>query len=133
MAKSECVNFDSWIPDKFNKLENDKNWDWKDIEGESFSPTRQMQNAGYFGSYAMDGLKIALHCVYSTTSYEECMLKVINWKGDSDTTAAIAGQMAGAIYGVTRIPNEAKELIMKWDNEGEIALRAYKLFYKKLK
>ena len=41
--------------------------------------------------------------------------------------------MAGAIYGVTRIPNEAKELIMKWDNEGEIALRAYKLFYKKLK
>ena len=40
LAKSECVNFDSWIPDKFNKLENDKNWDWKDIEGESFSPTR---------------------------------------------------------------------------------------------
>ncbi len=60
------------------------------------------------------------------------MLKVINLKGDSDTTAAIAGQMAGAIYGVERIPEEAKQLVMKWDNGGEIALRAMRLFYKKL-
>ena len=80
----------------------------------------------------MDGLKIALHCVYNTRSYEECMLKIINWKGDSDTTGAIAGQMAGAIYGISRIPKDAKELVLKWDNSGEIALRAYKLFYKKL-
>ena len=38
-------------------------------------------------------------------SFEECLVRVVNRGGDADTTGAIAGQLAGALYGVHGIPN----------------------------
>ena len=53
----------------------DRNWNWKD-PNYRYSPERAALNPGYVGGYAMDGLAMALHCVYSTTSFEEAVLKV---------------------------------------------------------
>lgn len=33
--------------------------------------------AGYVGSYAMDALCMALHCLWTTDNFVDCMLKVI--------------------------------------------------------
>jgi ADP-ribosyl-[dinitrogen reductase] hydrolase len=65
-----------------------------------YSPTRYKQNIDYIGSYCMDGLAMALHCVYYTDSFKTCALKCAKMGGDCDTVGAIAGQIAGAIYGV---------------------------------
>jgi len=47
-------------------------------------------------------------CVYillTTHSFEEALTEVINLGGDSDTTGAIVGAMAGAHYGANAIPS----------------------------
>jgi hypothetical protein len=51
----------------------------------------------------MDGLAMALHAVYHTTTFGEAITAVINMLGDADTTGAIAGQIAGAFYGAVLV------------------------------
>lgn len=101
----------------------DRDWNWKSPSFR-YSPTRASENPHYIGSYAMDGLSMALHCVYSTQSFTEALLKVVNMGGDADTTGAIAGQVAGAIYGIDSVKPLWSHYIMQWDNQGEIPLRA---------
>eukprot|EP00357_Protocruzia_adherens_P036720 CAMPEP_0115033786 /NCGR_PEP_ID=MMETSP0216-20121206/40166_1 /TAXON_ID=223996 /ORGANISM="Protocruzia adherens, Strain Boccale" /LENGTH=235 /DNA_ID=CAMNT_0002412353 /DNA_START=867 /DNA_END=1574 /DNA_ORIENTATION=- len=118
-----------FVPDEFNEVLEDRNWDWK-TEAVVFSPTRIEQNSGYFGSYSLDAMKVALYSVYHSESLEDALLTVINLRGDADTTGAIAGQLAGALYGLQYMPKQCIYEMFKWDNRGEIALRAMKLFRK---
>jgi ADP-ribosylglycohydrolase len=55
--------------------------------------------------YVADSLEAALWCVASTADFETAILKAANLGGDADTTAAIAGQLAGALYGKDAIPS----------------------------
>jgi len=105
----------------------DRVWNWKDPE-HRYAPSRAQQQPGYVGSYAMDALCMALHCVWTTSSFEEAVLKAANMRGDADTVADIAGQIAGAVYGASAIPPAWIDAVQQWDNGGEIAARAYKLY-----
>ena len=49
-------------------------------------------------------LEAALWCVHHTTGFEEAVLMAANLGDDADTTAAITGQLAGALYGRVAIP-----------------------------
>ncbi|ERI04652.1 ADP-ribosylglycohydrolase family protein [Atopobium sp. oral taxon 810] len=59
----------------------------------------------------------ALWCLANTSSYRDCVLAAVNLGLDTDTTAAIAGALAGVLYGYDAIPVEwisalrAKDLI----------------------
>eukprot|EP01121_Diplochlamys_sp_Union-15-3_P020455 TRINITY_DN798_c0_g1_i5.p1 TRINITY_DN798_c0_g1~~TRINITY_DN798_c0_g1_i5.p1 ORF type:complete len:415 (+),score=91.85 TRINITY_DN798_c0_g1_i5:140-1384(+) len=108
------------------KLE-DRRWNWKDPNFR-FSENRARSQPGYVGSYAMDAMAMALHCVYTTNSLTEAMLKCANVRGDADSHCAVSGQIAGAIYGASQIPKKWIELVQQWDDNGNIALRAYKLY-----
>mmetsp|Transcript_40948 Transcript_40948/g.36310 ORF Transcript_40948/g.36310 Transcript_40948/m.36310 type:complete len:94 (-) Transcript_40948:236-517(-) len=88
---------------------------------------------GYIGSYACDGLAMALHCVYHTKNLKECILKTINLRGDADSVGSVAAQLAGALYGIECLPKSLREMVLEWDNEGEIALRAKYLIEKNYK
>ena len=46
----------------------------------------------------------AVWSIRSTTSFEDAVVRAINLGGDTDTVAAVCGAMAGALYGVQRIP-----------------------------
>ena len=50
--------------------------------------------------YIVLALEAALWAVASTSSFEDAILAAANLGDDADTTAAIAGQLAGALYGV---------------------------------
>lgn len=104
----------------------DRNWNWASSDFR-YSPTRAREHPEYIGSYAMDALAMALHCVWSTSSFADAVLKCANLGGDSDTTAAIAGQIAGAIYGASAIPMDWIEAVLRWDAHSDILLRAHKL------
>lgn len=54
--------------------------------------------------YVVDSLEAALWAFWHTDSFEEALILVANLAGDSDTVAAICGQLAGAYYGVDAIP-----------------------------
>ena len=60
------------------------------------------------GGYVLDSLKASLWCIENTYSFENAVLLAVNLGDDADTTAAITGQIAGAIYGYAAMPQMLK-------------------------
>jgi ADP-ribosyl-[dinitrogen reductase] hydrolase len=58
-----------------------------------------------------EALEAALWCVARTADYRSAVLLTANLREDADTTAAITGQLAGAIYGSSGIPISWKEQV----------------------
>ena len=56
--------------------------------------------------YAVDSLEATLWCFAKTDNFRDCVLMAANLGDDADTTAAQAGQIAGAFYGEGGIPAE---------------------------
>lgn len=54
--------------------------------------------------YVVDSFWSAMHCVLSTHSYEDCVKRAVALGNDTDTTACIAGGLAGLVYGEDAIP-----------------------------
>lgn len=58
------------------------------------------------GGYVVDTLEAAVWCLMNTSSYQDCVLKAVNLGGDTDTIAAVAGGLAGILYGEAALPEE---------------------------
>ena len=54
--------------------------------------------------YIVDTVQTVFDGFFNTGTFEECLLRVVNRGGDADTTGALAGQLAGALYGAQAIP-----------------------------
>ena len=54
--------------------------------------------------YVVDSLEATLWCFAQTDNFRDCILMAANLGDDADTTAAQAGQLAGAFYGESGIP-----------------------------
>ncbi len=54
--------------------------------------------------YVVDTVQTVLHGFFTTESFEDCVVKVVNLGGDADTSGALAGMLAGALYGEAAIP-----------------------------
>ncbi len=65
--------------------------------------------------YVVDCLEAALWCVWTTDTFEAAVLEATNLGDDADTTAAVAGQVAGALYGVEGIPARWREKVAMRD------------------
>jgi ADP-ribosyl-[dinitrogen reductase] hydrolase len=59
---------------------------------------------GQASGYIVETVQTVLHVLFSTRSFEECLVTVVNLGGDADTTGAIAGAIAGAYYGPEELP-----------------------------
>lgn len=56
------------------------------------------------GGFVIDTLEAALWCFLTTDAYRDAVLKAVNLGYDTDTTAAVAGALAGLFYGLDAIP-----------------------------
>jgi ADP-ribosyl-[dinitrogen reductase] hydrolase len=54
--------------------------------------------------YVVETMQAVLQAFLDTSSFEDCLIDVVNRGGDADTTGAIAGMLAGARYGLEAIP-----------------------------
>ena len=59
--------------------------------------------------YVVQALEAALWAFYTTNSFEQGALAAVNLGDDTDTTAAIYGQLAGAFYGCNQIDSKWKD------------------------
>jgi len=59
---------------------------------------------GQASGYIVETIQTVLHFLFSTGSFEACLVAVVNQGGDADTTGAIAGAIAGAYYGPEELP-----------------------------
>jgi ADP-ribosyl-[dinitrogen reductase] hydrolase len=55
--------------------------------------------------YVVDSLWSSIDCLLKTSDYEACVRRAISLGNDTDTTAAIAGGLAGMLYGFDAIPS----------------------------
>jgi ADP-ribosylglycohydrolase len=53
--------------------------------------------------YILDCLHCARESVESASTYEEAVINAIKWGEDTDTTAAVAGGIAGIRWGVPKV------------------------------
>ncbi len=73
---------------------------------------RRKSEAEVRGSgYVVESLEAALWCFESTSSFEQAILRAVNLGDDADTTAAVCGQIAGAYYGQSGIPQHWVSLL----------------------
>ena len=77
------------------------------------------------GGYVVETLEAALWCLLNTETYEECVLKAVNLGRDTDTTAAVAGALAGALYGYDAIPKSWKSALLKREYIEELCSTAF--------
>lgn len=82
-SESEQAHFANIIPSRINDLNENK------IKS---------------GGYVIEALEASLWSFLKTSTYEEAVLKVINFGHDTDTCAAITGGIAGLYYGYENIP-----------------------------
>lgn len=75
--------------------------------------------------YVVDSLEAAIWCLLTTNNYAECVLKAVNLGGDTDTIAAIAGGLAGALYGVDAIKQDWLDTLKKKDYIENMCKNAY--------
>ena len=63
--------------------------------------------------YVVDTLEAAMWCVLTTDTYRDCVPKAVNLGEDTDTVAAVAGGLAGALYGYDAIPKEWLDKLLR--------------------
>ena len=56
------------------------------------------------GGRAQDGLSIALWALANGQNFRDTVLRAVNLGGEADSTGALAGQLAGAVYGAAALP-----------------------------
>ena len=77
-------------------------------------PESEIRSSGY----VIDTLEASIWCLCNTNSYEEAVLRAVNLGEDTDTTATVAGGLAGVAYGPKAIPtNWVAQLARRADLE----------------
>src|SRR5208283_4552978 len=59
--------------------------------------------------YVPETVGAAFYCLAATDNFRDAVVLAIKAGGDTDTTAAIVGAMAGSFYGLDAIPSEYKD------------------------
>jgi ADP-ribosyl-[dinitrogen reductase] hydrolase len=68
-----------------------------------FRAVRQQSNPS---GYIVDTIQAVFQSFFDTDNFRDCLIDVTNRGGDADTTGAIAGMLAGALYGLNEIPED---------------------------
>lgn len=90
---------------------------------DDFEPVKESEIKS--DGYVVDTLEAATFCLIRTHSFEECVLKAVNLGDDTDTTAAVAGGLAGALYGYDAIPEKWKKQLIRKDYIEELCEQAF--------
>lgn len=70
-------------------------------------PLESLSEAEIFSSgYVLNTLEASIWCILKTDNYKDVVLKAVNLGSDTDTTAAVAGGLAGIYYGIENIPKK---------------------------
>lgn len=59
---------------------------------------------GRASAFIVDTVQTVLNGFFLTRDFESCLIEVVNRGDDADTTGALAGMLAGALYGPDAIP-----------------------------
>lgn len=84
-------------------------------------PDSEIRGTGY----VVQSLEAALWCFFNSKTFQQAILKAANLGDDADTTAAICGQVAGAFYGASGIPEHWLNQLVMRQEISDLADRLY--------
>ena len=107
MYSPEFKVYDRMLIKKIGRIsgQSDTYADCKEVSREEIKST----------GYVVDTLEAAIWCLLTTEDYRSCVLTAVNLGEDTDTVAAIAGGLAGALYGYDGIPREWLDTLKRRD------------------
>lgn len=73
-------------------------------------PVMALAEIGTSG-YVVHTVGAAFYCLGATDNFKDAVVMAVRAGGDTDTTAAIVGALAGTLYGLEEIPNEYKDTV----------------------
>ena len=85
-----------------------------------FTLFTQEEDSIQSGGHVIDTLKAALWLNHQHDNYADVVLHAVNLGDDTDTTACVAGGLAGLIYGESGIPDEWLNAIVKLEEIEEL-------------
>ncbi|MFE1315369.1 ADP-ribosylglycohydrolase family protein [Streptomyces sp. NPDC058755] len=112
------------VPDALAALHPDHRARYTTVLAPDWHPDRATE----FNGAVWPCLGSAVWALRTTTSYEEAVRAAIDLGGDTDTVAAVAGALAGAVYGIDAVPKRWTELLhVPLPGFGDRVLRAREL------
>ena len=82
-------------------------------------PEDEIDSSGY----VLHTLEASIWCLLTTNSYKEAVLRAVNLGGDTDTTGAVTGGLAGLLYGIDNIPVNWLQQTAKYKDIEHLAKR----------
>jgi ADP-ribosyl-[dinitrogen reductase] hydrolase len=84
------------------------------------TPTKReaVKSAGF----VLDTLSAAYWSLQQSSSFEDAVVTAIGLGGDTDTTGAVVGALAGAHYGLAAIPGRWQSQVQYRDELAQLAL-----------
>jgi len=79
----------------------------------------QIRSSGY----VIHTLEASIWCLLTTVNYKDAVLKAVNLGQDTDTTGAVAGGLAGILYGIDDIPAHWMTQLARQKDIDELATR----------
>jgi ADP-ribosylglycohydrolase len=73
--------------------------------------------------YVLHTLEASMWCLLTTGNFRDAVLTAVGLGGDTDTTAAVIGGLAGLVYGVERIPEDWLEVLARRYDIEDLARR----------
>lgn len=106
----ESIHIDKRVMTNFNRL----------LEGNIY----ELDEANISSSgYVVHTLEASVWCIMTTDNYSNTVLKAVNLGEDTDTTAAVAGGLAGLLYGYEDIPKKWIKQLARRDDIEHLAER----------
>ncbi|KQR34249.1 ADP-ribosylglycohydrolase family protein [Curtobacterium sp. Leaf154] len=93
-------------------LDRRRLWVERIVTAEHSQPVDFTESNGW----VVSALQAAYAAVKHSSSLEDALIRAVRTGNDTDTVAAIAGGLAGALYGASSLPAEWRELLHGWPN-----------------
>ena len=84
-----------------------------------YDTREEVNNSGW----AVSTLEAALWAFETTATFEEGLIAAVNLGGDSDSIGAVYGQIAGAFYGFSAIPERWVRAVKTWQKVDDLIER----------
>ncbi|OOF36897.1 ADP-ribosylglycohydrolase family protein [Rodentibacter heidelbergensis] len=75
--------------------------------------------------YVLHTLEASIWCLLNNNDYSSTVLNAVNLGEDSDTTAAVAGGLAGLLYGIDSIPQEWMNVLAKKEDIEQLSKKFF--------
>ena len=91
---------------------------WVDLIDEALAPGAHPRDFQLQNGWVVKAFQGALAAVAGASDVRDALIRAVRGGGDTDTVAAIAGSLAGAVWGATQVPLEWQRRLHGWPGGG---------------